>query len=202
MIRIVDIVIIFILAFFFISGLKRGLIRQVLDIVGIVAAFIGAFYFAHYLATYFESSLRLPYRMALVVSALVIFISILILFHLIGLLFKKVASITLMGPFDRIGGAIFGAFKGVLLVSLILVILFNIPLPHDFKEELRADPLATALYPVLPMLFNLIMSHSPARLNFERIVRSEGKRQAALQEGIEEVERSGEASEKEIGKTT
>ena len=202
MIRIAEIVIIFILAFFFISGFKRGLIRQVLDIVGIVAAFIGAFYFAHYLAIYFESSLRLPYRMALVVSALVIFIGILILFHLLGLLFKKVASITLMGPFDRVGGAIFGAFKGVLLVSLILVILFNIPLPHDFKEELRADPLAAALYPVLPILFDLIMSHSPARLNFERIVRSGGKRRAELQEGIEEGKRDGEASGKKIRKTT
>ena len=172
---VVDIVILLILVFFFISGARRGLIRQVLDIVGIILAFIGAFYLAHYLAQYLEQSIELSYNLSLVVAAVVIFIGILIIFHALGLIFKKVAEITLFGSVDRVGGGLFGAFKGVLLVSLLLVIAFNIPLPDKVHKELRSRPLVTGIYPILPSLFDFAFTHSPSELDFDSILRPHRK---------------------------
>jgi len=187
---VIDIVILLILIFFFISGARRGLIRQVIDIVGIILAFIGAFYLAHYLAEYLERSIELTYNISLVVAAIVIFIGILIIFHALGLLFKKLAEITLFDSVDRVGGGLFGAFKGVLLISLLLVIALNIPLPEKAKKELRARPLASGIYPVLPSLFDFAFSHSPSELDFDSILRP--RRRTDVLDALEDKAKEGE----------
>ncbi len=164
---IVDVVILVVLLFFLISGTRRGLIRQILQVVGIIAAFVGAFFLAHHLATYLQGRFDIGYQISLVVSAAALFVGIIVLFHLLGLAMHKMAQITLLGPFDRIGGAVFGLLKGLLLVSLLLVILLSIPLPDHVKDELAGDPLVAVTYPVLPVIFNLVASHSAAAPYFE-----------------------------------
>jgi len=191
---VVDIVIMLILVFFFVSGMRRGLIRQALDILGIVIAFIGAFYLARYLAAYFTESIELNYTISLVISAVVIFIGILLLFHALGLLFQKVAEITLLGSVDKLGGGLFGAFKGVLLVSLLLVVALNIPLPEKAQNELRTRPLSSAIHPVLPSVFDFVFSHSPSSLDFESIL-SPSRRKDAL-DALEKKKEEGEKSVK------
>jgi membrane protein required for colicin V production len=187
---VIDIVILLILVFFFISGMRRGLIRQVLDILGIIIAFIGAFYLARYLAEYLEQSIELTYNISLVVAAFVIFIGILILFHALGLFFKKIAEITLFGSADKVGGGLFGALKGVLLVSLLLVIALNIPLPEKVQKELRTRPLATGIYPVLPSLFDFAFSYSPSKLDFDSILRL--RRRTDVLDTLEDKAKEGE----------
>ncbi len=191
---VVDIIILVILVFFFISGMRRGLIRQVLDIVGIILAFICAFYLAHFLASYFEQSIELTYNISLVIAAVVIFIGIILLFHALGLLFQKIAEITLFGSVDRIGGGLFGTFKGILLVSLLLVVALNIPLPEKAHRELRTRPLSTAIYPVLPTLFDFTLSLFPSELDFDSILRSRGS--GDLRDTLEEKKKEGEKSVK------
>jgi membrane protein required for colicin V production len=163
---VVDVIIAIIIVFYFISGLKRGLIRQVFDIVGIVAAFIGAFFFAGHLAVYVDKTFNLPYQASLLIAAVVIFVGILLLFNLLGISFQKVAQVSLLKPLDRLGGGIFGAFKGILLVSLLLVIFLNIPIPKEYKTELMADPIVSSIYPVLPRVFDLILSRAPIYLEY------------------------------------
>jgi len=191
---VIDIVILVILVFFFVSGMKRGLIRQVLDILGIIIAFIGAFYLARYLAAYFQQSIELNYSVSLVIAAVVIFIGILLLFHALGLLFQKVAEITIFGSVDRVGGGLFGAFKGVLLVSLLLVVALNIPLPEKTHRELRTRPLSSMIYPVLPSLFDLVFSHSPSRIDFDSIMSPRRGKEAL--DALDEKKKEGEKSVK------
>ncbi len=177
---VVDAAILVILFFFLIIGIRRGLIRQVLHVVGIIVAFIGAFYLAHYLAHYIHGRFDVDHRVSLVISAVALFVGIIILFHIIGLALQKVARITLLGPLDRIGGGVFGLLKGALLVSLLLVIILSIPLPSTVRNELARDPLVAAMYPVLPVLFNLVVSHSPAGLHFENSIDRIGDSEALI----------------------
>ena len=148
------------MALFFVTGLRRGLIRQVLEVLGLVAAFIGAFYLAHHLAGWLEGRFDISYRIALVIAATALFTGIVIAFHFIGLGLQKLFKMTVLGWFDRIMGGVFGALKGAMLVSLILVILMSLPVSGDLKKEISEDPLTGAVYPVLPVMFDLVMSHT------------------------------------------
>ena len=190
---VVDIIIIVILLIFVATGVKRGLIRQLLDILGIVLAFLGAFYLAHSVADYFEDSIELHYSITLILAAIAIFIIILLFFKVLGVLLKKSAEFTKLGMLDKIGGGLFGLIKGVLLVSLLLIITFNIPLPESYKREIRHRPLAIGIYPILPSLFDLVFSHSPSDLNFDKVIRSGEYRRS-----IDELKEKAEEGEKGI----
>ena len=98
---------------------------------------------------------------------MVLFVGIILLFNFAGLALQKMARITLLGPLDRIGGAVFGLVKGTLLVSMLLVIALSIPLPGSVREELASDPLVAVTYPALPVLFNFVLSHSSVGPYFE-----------------------------------
>lgn len=188
---VIDIIILIILVVFFITGVKRGLIRQALDILGIILAFLGAFYLAHYVAYYLEDSIGLQYNISLVLSAVAIFIAVLIFFKVMGVFLKRLAEIALLGSLDRIGGGLFGLVKGVLLISLLLVIALNIPLPDYYKRQIRERPLAIGIYPVLPSLFDFVFSHSPSDLYFDKVIRTDEYRRS-----LDAVKKKAEESEK------
>jgi len=169
--QIFRIVILAFLAWFFIVGVKRGLIRQVLEVVGIIVAFLAAFYFAHNLAGWIEVRTSADYRVSLALAALAIFIGLIIGVHFIGLGLKKLFGLTIMGVFDRVAGGLFGALKGVLIISLVLSVIMILPVPDDIKEELREDPVTGAIYPVLPVMFDAVVSNIPGGARFEQIAR-------------------------------
>ncbi len=203
---IIDIIIGVVMLAFLVMGIKKGFIRQVLEIVGIIAAFVGSFLAAHYLGEYLERRFELSYDLSLIIAALALFFGILVLFHFLGLFLQKIANITLLGSFDRVGGGIFGLLKGALLVSLLLVITLNLPLPGKYKKELREDPVAAALYPVLPTCFDLILSRSPVRLDFGRVTRSDlgdlrndaNRKAEKLKEGLKRKKEQAEEAQKKI----
>jgi membrane protein required for colicin V production len=169
--EILRIAVIAILAWFVISGIRRGLIRQMLEIVGIVVAFLASFYFAHALAEWIEARTSADYRVSLAMAALAIFIGIIIGVHFVGLGMKKLFGLTIMGLFDRVGGGMFGLLKGVLVVSLVLALIMVLPFPVEMKEGLRSDPVTGAIYPVLPVMFDTVVSNLPGGVRFEQIAR-------------------------------
>ncbi|MCK4550044.1 MAG: CvpA family protein [Candidatus Krumholzibacteria bacterium] len=165
------IVVLAVLAWFFIVGVKRGLIQQVLEVVGIIVAFLAAFYFAHALAEWIEVKTGADYRLSLAMAALAIFIGIIIGVHFIGAWLKKLFGLTIMGVFDRVVGGLFGGLKGVLVISLVLSVIMILPFPDDVKDGLREDHVTGAIYPVLPTLFDTVVSNIPGGAKFEQIAR-------------------------------
>jgi len=172
MIKAVEIIIGVVVAYFLIGGVRKGLVRQVLEVVGIIAAFLCAFYLAHNLAVYMQPKIDLSYNLLLVISAAAIFAAVIIGFHYLGLAMRKFLSITLLGSFDRVMGGVFGAIKGLMLCSLLLIILLALPLPGDFRKELRDDPVVSRVRPVLPVLYDTFFSASD--VDFDDIIDSAG----------------------------
>ena len=169
--EIVRILVLALLAWFFIVGLKMGLLRQVLEVVGIIVAFLAAFYFAHVLAVWIEGKTSADYRIALTLAALAIFMGIIVGVHFIGDGLHKFFGLKIMGIFDRVAGGVFGALKGVLLVSLVFSLMMVLPFPEDLKDEVREDPVTGVIYPVLPLMFDVVLSNIPGGAKFEQIAR-------------------------------
>jgi membrane protein required for colicin V production len=159
----ISVIILLIILFFFIDGIRRGLLRAIFEIIGIIAAFFCAYYFGHYIAAELAGSVRISYAALLYFFAFIVFLAVIVVFHLLGLLLQKIVSATVLGPVDRLGGAALGAVKGVLVVSLLLVILAWLPLPRGFKDEVRENRLAAAIHPVLPSMYRFFIRRTPVK---------------------------------------
>jgi len=169
--EIVRIVVFAIIAWMFIVGLRRGLIRQVLEVIGIILAFLAAFYFAHALAAWIEGRTSVDYWLSLALSAVMIFTGIVLGVHFVGVSLQKLLKLTVLGVFDRFAGGIFGGLKAVLMISLALSLLMVLPVPDNVKNEIREDPVTGKIYPVLPVMYDLTASAIPGSAEFEQIAR-------------------------------
>jgi uncharacterized membrane protein required for colicin V production len=173
--RLIGIIICIIVVFFFIDGLRRGLVRQLFEIVGLVAAFICAYYVGHSIAGRYDGTVKFSHSFLSVAASVVVFLVIVVAFHFIGLLLGKIVSVTILGPVDKIGGGLFGALKGVLFVSLLCVLCFSLPFPGAFKEKLKADPVAARIHPILPRLYESVVRPSPGASDLKKLVHAEMK---------------------------
>ena len=169
--EVVRIVVFALMAWMFIVGLKGGLIRQILEVVGIVVAFLAAFYFAHALAAWIEGRASVDYWLALALSAAMIFTGIVLAVHFLGVSLQKLLKLTVLGIFDRLAGGLFGALKVVLMISLALSLMMVLPVPDKVKNQVRDDPVTGRIYPVLPVMYDMIASVIPGSASFEQIAR-------------------------------
>jgi membrane protein required for colicin V production len=169
--NIINIAIVLVILFFLIDGIRRGLVRQLFEVIGLVVAFFGAYAVGQVLVGDIGGAGRVSHRALVILSAVVVFIVIVVVFHLIGLLLQKIVSVTVLGPVDRVGGALFGALKGVLFVSLVCVVLFSFLPAGRIADSLRANPLAAKMYPVLPRLYHFFMRHPSAPADFDGFAR-------------------------------
>ncbi|UCH23737.1 MAG: CvpA family protein [Deltaproteobacteria bacterium] len=116
-----DMAIIVIVSFCVIRGIFRGLIKELSSVIGVLAGFYAAYSYYDGIAGFFsrwitsESFLNIT-------SFLIIFCTVFFIVSIVGVVIKYVLNIAFMGWFDRICGAGFGLFKGVLIVSVLLII--------------------------------------------------------------------------------
>ena len=132
------------------GGFKKGLLLEIIGILAFVLAIIGGFKLMEFgmtlLAEYFEGlDHLLPF-----ISFLVIFLAIILLINMLGKVLKKVVDMTLLGGVDKFAGAIVGAAKWAIGLSIILwlTITFGIELPGQ-EEDLVLYPYLVDLAPSL-----------------------------------------------------
>jgi len=121
--NIFDFVILIILGIFVFNGVRKGFLREVAGLVGIVIAFILAVRFMDDLSVIFTYFLGLSPRIAVVVTAIVIFILVVVAFVLMAKVVRKLMELATLGWIDRLMGAMLGLLKGVIIVSIVTLIL-------------------------------------------------------------------------------
>ena len=122
----IDIAIIIIIAFFVISAYSAGLIREMVTLVSVVAGVIvaGLFYddMARDVLVFIDDE-----DTARIIGFLVLLGSVYLAGQLIAVMLKQVAALLLLGWADRMGGALFGILKGLIVVEVILILLVTFP---------------------------------------------------------------------------
>lgn len=116
-----DILIIVIVGFCLIRGIFRGLIKELSSLIGVLGGFYGAY-------TYYPIVAKLLSRWISntgylnILSFLIIFCGLFLIISILGVIIKYLLNITFLGWVDRICGAGFGIMKGVLIISVLLMI--------------------------------------------------------------------------------
>jgi len=135
-----DMVIIIIVSFCLIRGLFKGLIGEVSGVIGVIAGFYGAY-------TYY--SLIIPYAAKVIdnpgiqklVTFFVLFCCILIAISLLSVLIRKFLNLVFLGWVDRTFGLVFGAAKGVLIVSVLFIMITTfLPKNSDLLSGSKLSP--------------------------------------------------------------
>ena len=115
-----DIVILVILAISVFLGLKIGIIRALLSLVGLI---VGIFLAGRYYAPFSERLAFIPQdKAAEVVAFVIILIGVMIVASVLARLLKWATSVVMLGWVNHLGGAIFGLVLGAILCSALLAI--------------------------------------------------------------------------------
>ncbi len=138
-------------------GAWRGLVREVLSILGWVIAFLAANLFAGPLGPAMPQAIPSP-ELRVAAAYLAVFVGSLVATSLVALLLSKIVKAVGLGGTDRMLGALFGAARGLLIVvaAALLAGLTSAP-RQPFWRDSASGPLlaqaALALQPLLPQTF-------------------------------------------------
>jgi len=140
-----------------VMGAWRGLVYEVMSVIGWLAAFVLAQWFAADVAA------RLPMQSAgdslrYAAGFVLVFIASVFVAGLISAMLRKVITVIGLRPVDRLLGAGFGVFRGViLLLALTVVLQLTSMTQNDWWQQSKGGPVLTALLkglkPILPERF-------------------------------------------------
>jgi len=117
-----DIVVIVIISFCLIRGLFKGLIGEMSGIIGVIAGFYGAYTYYPLVTVYVEKWIESPGIRDLI-GFFFLFCTILVIISLVSILIRKFLKLVFLGWVDRTFGLVFGAAKGLLIVSVLFIMV-------------------------------------------------------------------------------
>jgi membrane protein required for colicin V production len=117
-----DILIVTILAYGLIRGIFRGLVREISSIVGVLGGFYAAYSYYPHVAKSMALWISDPTYLN-ILSYMAIFSVVVMIVGLIAVVIKYLLNVAYLGWVDRIGGALFGVLKGVLVCCVLFIML-------------------------------------------------------------------------------
>jgi membrane protein required for colicin V production len=149
----IDWILLAVLGLSLLLGMWRGIIQEVLSLVGWVAAFYVSQMYAPMAAAWLPmegSSQMLRYAAGFVV----VFIAVLIGTALVSWVIKKLVSAVGLGPLDRLLGSVFGLMRGVVILLAVTVFVGMTPMrdTEAWKQAQGAQWLQQFLHVLKPVL--------------------------------------------------
>lgn len=155
-----DYIVLIIIGLSVILSVMRGMIREVLAIVGLVAAFyVGVTYTNQLLPM---MPIDIPNDALRVLAAfLVLFLATLLLATLLGIALSAVFKKAGLGWLNRFLGALFGVARGLLIVCVIVFLagLTDIPKDSRWRNAMFSAPIEALVLSLLPWVPESIAKH-------------------------------------------
>lgn len=135
--NVLDLIIGIVLVLFALAGLRKGLIIEAFYLLSFVAGAYGAMHFSDAVADWMSDFINISEDYIAIVSFIVTFIIFLILMRFIGRILSRLLEAICLGFVDKIGGFVFGVLKGVLLVSIVVMIMNVFGTTNLINKDLR-----------------------------------------------------------------
>ena len=155
-----DYIVLIIIGLSVILSVMRGMIREVLAIVGLVAAFyVGVTYTNQLLPM---MPIDIPNDALRILAAfLVLFLATLLLATLLGIALSAIFKKAGLGWLNRFLGALFGVPRGLLIVCVIVFLagLTDIPKDSRWRNAMFSAPIEALVLSLLPWVPESIAKH-------------------------------------------
>lgn len=148
-----DLFIVIVLALFLFLGIKRGFFCEIAGLVGIVAGALLAINFSDGLTRFLQSYINIASSLLFVVSIFLIFILCLLGSKLLAWGLTKAVKSTPLSWINRLAGGIFSLLKGIVIISLALLLVLLLKPFLDLDSYVEDSSLGPPLRSVVPALF-------------------------------------------------
>lgn len=154
-----DYAIIGLLAITGVVGFRRGLLRQIVELAGLL--------FGVMLALYLTGGLVQDYAGAAAewrITPPLVFITIvgvtMLVAGVVGRIAAEVVEVTFFGWFDHVGGALAGIGKGALWLSILITVVLHLNLSPGVEREVADSKLGPPLTDLLPAAFEVVQNYA------------------------------------------
>ncbi len=134
-------------------GAWRGLVREIISVLGWVIAFLAANLLAGPLGPAMPEAIPTP-ELKVAAAFVAVFVGALIVTSLVGLLLSKIVKAVGLGELDRVLGAAFGVARGALIVLVVALLagLTSVPRQPFWRDSVSGPLLAQAVGAFKPLL--------------------------------------------------
>ena len=156
---IIDIVLGVLLLFGLVRGLMKGLFVELASLVALVLGVWGAIHFSFYAAEFIQARTEWGEKTINITAFGMTFVVIVLVISLAGKALTKLADFASLGILNRLLGAIFGALKVGLILSVLLGLFekLNNTLPFLEDEQIEESVLYKPIKSLAPTLFPIII---------------------------------------------
>lgn len=157
-----DIIITILIALPAFFGFRKGFLKSIFSLAGFIAGLILATKYSIELSAYLNF-LKIDERVVTIASFILIMVGV---YWILSYFAGKLSGInTVTKIFDRIAGMIFGAFKGVIIVSLILIVSTK-TFSFIGNESVKSSRLYPLLIDAAPNIYNSLQMVFPGAKTF------------------------------------
>ena len=141
-----DIVIAIILFLFGFKGFRKGLIIEVVTLLAFGVGIYGAMHFSDFTAEHLQEVMEINPKYLNTIAFVLTFILLVIVVNLIGKAMTNLVKAMNLSFWNKVGGFLFGAAKGVLLCSTFVLVINNLQFTGLIKEDVKGS---SYLYPYI-----------------------------------------------------
>ena len=118
--NVIDIIVLLPICYGLIRGLMRGFVQELTTLVALIAAIIGTKLWAPNLAVWLTRYITTSPAVCQLIAWTLLFATIVLSLHFVGKVITRLLHAISLGWLNRLIGALFGAAKWALIVSIIL----------------------------------------------------------------------------------
>lgn len=119
----IDLIILIIVILGVIRGLFKGFVMSITSLAGLILGFYLSLRFAWYIEIYLREATGSNSPFMHILAFILCYTLVMIIVFIAGKSIEKALSVTPLGCVNRIGGGLFGAFKGLLLISAFIYVI-------------------------------------------------------------------------------
>jgi membrane protein required for colicin V production len=159
--NIFDIIIAALLLFGFVRGFLKGLFVEVASLVALIGGVYGAIHFSYFIGDFLSESVSWTEEYISLAAFAGTFIVIIIVISLLGKVLTKFADFISLGILNKLLGAVFGALKIGLILSIVFIFFskMNDTIHFIKKETLESSILYNPVKKIAPLLFPSIIKN-------------------------------------------
>lgn len=156
---VLDIVLAALILFGLVRGLMKGFFVEVASLLALVAGVYGAIHFSNFAATFLKDKTEWDEKTVNIIAFAITFVIIVLIISIAGKALTKLADFAALGILNKLLGAVFGALKIALILSVILIVFdsMNQAIPLTDEQTIEDSTLYEPVKSLAPMLFPAIL---------------------------------------------